>query len=254
MVNYIRSEIYRSKYNRSIKITIVAFFALIFLFIGSVVTLMIKDANFPYDNTRYILSSIYMEMPVFMIVIMLLSSIIDDSECKNHTIKHSVAFGIHRDTIYLGRFFVQAVVCTVIYVVMAGLVTLLAYSFLEHSNVGELNALLRVSLGGYLCLIATLAVSYYFVMTTENQGVAMGLSVVVLIALPTACNLAGMRFTFLRKIYWIFPYNQLASDGPLVFPQGNSVDEIITALFVGLIWTVLFLGLGILRFRKKEVK
>ena len=254
MVNYIRSEFYRNTKNRNLKIMVIVFALLITLLMFALVTLNRYEVNFPYANTRYALGNVYAEMSIMLTVLIFICMIIDDSESRHHTIKHSVAFGIPRKTIYLGRFLVQAVIATIIYAVMTSALAILAYLLLEHSNVGEYETLFRVSVGGYTCLLASLAAAFYFVMNHENQAVAVGNSMVTILAVPIVCNTLGRKIPIFDTIASLLPYNILAYNGPLVNPVGNATDEIIKSLLIGLVWIVAFLGLGLIQYENKEIK
>ena len=254
MLNYIRSEFYRSLRIKNLKVAAIAFLGLIFLLIGALVYFGKMDATFPYANTEFALGNIYNQMTYLFVVIAFLSMLIDDSECKNHTIKHSVAFGIKRNTIYFGRFFVQVVVCTVIYIVMTLTLTGLSFLLLEHSQVGEVGHLLRISIGEYTCLLAGLAIAYYFIMKFENQSVAISWALIALVIVPIACNIIGRKIELIHKFTYVLPYNLVSYDGPLVDLQGNMVATVVGATIVGLLWMLLFLWIGSIEFRKKELK
>lgn len=254
MMNYIRSELYRSVKNRNLKCAIIVFTGMILLLMGAIVYLNQSSPNFPYANTRYALGNIYKEMPVMMVVLIFISALIDDSEYRNHTLKHSVGYGIPRNTIYIGRYIVQAIVCTVIYAAMSALLCILSFALLEHSNVGELEGLIRVSIGGYTCLLATLALTFCFLMNFENQSVVIAYSVVITIVVPIIINQLSTKFQFARWIARYLPYNQLAFAGPLVQAQGSAIPVCLEATLIGLGWMAAFLIIGMLSFQKKEVK
>lgn len=254
MLNYIRSECYRSLRIQNLKVAVGVLLGMIFLLIGALVYFGKMDATFPYANTEFALGNLYNQMTYLFVVMVFLSMLIDDSECKNHTMKHSVAFGIKRDTIYLGRFFVQLVICTVIYITMTITLTGVSFLFLEHSQVGEVGHLLRISLGGYSCLLAGLAIAFYFIMKFENQSVAIAWALIALVIVPITCNIIGRKIELVHKIASFLPYNLITYEGPLVDLQGNVVATVAGVTMVGLLWMLLFLWIGVNDFRKKELK
>lgn len=254
MLNYIRSELYRSIHNRNLKIVIGVFLGMICLLLGALVYFGKVEATFPYANTRFALGNIYNQMGYLLVIIVILAMVIDDNEGKNHTIKHSIAFGIERNTIYFGRFLVQALVCTTIYIVMTFVHTIFSFLLLEHSEVGELGHLLRIGIGGYTCLLAGLAIAYYFIMKYENQSIAISWALIVIVVIPTVFNLIGKKIELIRKIASVLPYNMVDYYGPLVQLKGNVVITVVGTTLIGLAWMFLFLVLGSNRFKNKEVK
>ena len=254
MINYIKSELYRSLKNRSLKIMMAIYLGLMTAMVLVLYYYRVTDLTFRYANTRFTMGMFYTSMSVIMILTMVISSIVDDSEYKNHTIKHSVAFGIDRKTIFLGKFLVQILVCIIVYVVVIGYLIGISYIFLEHSNAGEVEVLLRISLVSFTCLIAGLTISYVFIMIYENQMMGATWGLVIIMGLPIICNLLGKKINFVQKIGNILPYNLISSTSKIVESSGKDFQASISATIIGAAWTVAFLLIGIAIFPKKEIK
>jgi ABC-type transport system involved in multi-copper enzyme maturation permease subunit len=254
MMNYIKSELYRTLKNRSLKIMMAIYIGLLTAMVLVLYYYRLTDVNFRYANTRFTLGMMYMSMTVIMILTMVISAIVDDSEYKNHTIKHSVAFGIDRKTIFFGKFLVQVIVCVVIYVVILAYLTGISYLFLVHSNVGEVAVLARISLGCLTCLIAGLTISYVFIMINENQMIGATWGLIIIMGLPIICNLLGRKVEIVEKMGTLLPYNLIASDGKIVTSSGMDFGAAVSSSIVGAVWTVAFLLIGIVLFQKKEIK
>mgnify|MGYP000992895163 CR=1 FL=1 len=253
MLNYIKSECYRTVRNRNFKI-LVGVCALLMAALVVVLKLFSATPTFPYANTRFALSNLYMQMNLLLGVTIVVSTFLHDNEEKHHTIKHSAAFGIPRTVIFMGRFLVQALVSILIYLVLVGGFTVLSFGLLQHSNAGELEGVLRVSLGSFTCLLTGLAVSHFFLMFAENQSTAMVSALVVLIMIPSIGNLLGRKVMLVKSLMEFFPLNVISDGGPLVEGEGDIATVIMKSLLIGAVWLVAFLVLGVIRFQKKEIK
>lgn len=253
MMNYIKSEFYRVLKIRNLFILIGICGALM---MGLVFALKYfgRSPDFPYSNTRFALSNLYGMMNYMLMAAVVFSIFMYDNEEKQHTIKHSVAFGIPRHVIFIGRFMVQAVVCIFTYLILVGIYTALCYALLRHENVGELDTLIRVSIGSFTSLLAALAIAHFFLMLMESQSVAMVWTVAILVVLPGIGNLLGRKVDLVEKLMKFFPLNIVSWGGPLVFVDGNATTVILKCFLIGGLWVVGFLMAGIVRFQSKELK
>lgn len=253
MINYIKSEFYRTLKNKNFKI-------MCGIFVGLIVTLVILlhcmnkvDSSFPYGNTKFALSNVYAQMTMLFTVIVAFAAIVDNSEYSNNTIKHSVSFGIKRNTIYLGRLIVQAILGVLVYVVMSVLLITLAFTFLEHSNANEINHYIRVSIGGGTCLLSVLAVTHFFIMNNDNIIFGLIFPVIIMVIVPSVLNMIGRKIDVVMKIAKNLPYNLIDFHGDLVQGTGGVSSYLMTSL-IGLIWIVIFILWGMYLFNKKEIR
>lgn len=254
MINYMKSELYRSLKNRNLKIMMAIFLSLLTAMVLVLYYYRMTDATFRYANTRFALGNIYTSMTLVLILTMMISAIIDDGEYKNHTMKHSVAFGVSRTTIYMGKFFVQAIVCVIVYVIITAFLTGISFLFLVHSNVGEVAILARISVDCLTCLLAGLTISYFFIMNSENQMIGATWGMVVIMGLPVVCNLLGRKVEMVEKIGSILPYNLISYDGKVISSNGSNMGAAVNTSVIGVIWIAAFLLIGLVTFQKKEIK
>lgn len=248
-----KSEFYRSIRNRNLKI-IMGACAFLMIALVFVLKYFSKDPTFPYSNTKFALDNISYQMTMLLVATIVFSAFMHDNEDKHHTIKHSVAFGIKRSTIFIGRFLVQVTIAIVVYLTLVGIYTILSFGLLTHQNADELASLIRVSIGSFTCLLSALAITHFLLMIAENQNTAYLGALTILIFIPLICNLLGQKVEFIRKLSDYFPMNVISTRGPLVYVEGNEVLAVIKSLLIGLIWMVTFLVVGVMKFQKKEVK
>lgn len=253
MMNYIKSEIYRTIKNRNFKIMCVIFIILIVAAITLISFSAKVDTTFRYGNTRFALGNIYNQMTMFFTIAVVFSAIMDNGEGSNNTVKNSISFGISRKTIYFGKFIVQVIFSILTYIVMSALLVALSFLLLEHSNVNEIETLFRVSIGGATSLLAVLAVTHFFFMNNNNQVIGLTFPIIIMVIIPWSLNIIGRKIEIFHSIAYYLPYNLIAYDSALVEAKsGLGVCALPTV--IGALWMVTFLILGIYYFNKKEVK
>lgn len=256
MLNYVKSEFYRTLHNRNLFL-LTGICGLLMCALVIVLMAFASDPQFPqfpYANTKFALSNIYMQMELILVFTIVFAVFMHDNEDKQHTIKHSISFGIKRETIYMARFLVQAVVSSIIYIVLVSIFTALSYSFLEHQNIGELEDLIRVSIGSCTCLFTGLAITHFFLMNFESQNMAYVFSFSILVIIPSVFNLLGRKVEVVRTISKVLPFNVISYNGPLLNLKINEIQAVAYALMIGVIWMIVFLIWGLFKFNHKEVR
>ena len=171
--------------------------------------------------------------------------------------KHSVAYGIGRHTIYIARFVAQIIVSAVIYMVMNILLIGVSFALLQHSNSGELNELLRAMVAGIPLFLATLSICHCFIMNMESIVTAETCALSLVLVLPIVMNLLGKQVNFIAKLAYWHPYN-LATP----FLDHNSVMQLTWNMHNGMwhcylsgtVITFAFTIMGLTFFKKKEIK
>ncbi len=253
MLNYIKSEFYRTLRNRNLYL-LIGICGLLMCSLVVVLKSFTIEPKFPYANTRFALSNIYAQMELLLMFTVVFAVFMHDNEDKQHTIKHSISFGIKRKIIYMARFLVQAIVSSIIYIVLVSVFTALSYGLLEHQNIGELQSLIRVSIGSCACLFAGLAITHFFLMNFESQNMAYVFTFSILIIIPSIFNLLGRKVEVVRIISKVLPFNVISYNGPLVNLKMNELQAVLYALSIGVIWMTVFLIWGVLKFNHKEVR
>lgn len=251
MINYIKSELYRSIKNANLKIMFVIFTVLIVASVLVLNSMLNVDPTFRYGNTRFSLGNVYAQMTMLFSVIVIFSAIMNDGK-GNNTTKQSISFGISRNNIYIGGFIVQAIVGILIYTIMSILLIILSFLLLQHSNVNEISIFIRVTIGSATCLLSVLSVTYFFSMNSKDVLASITLPIIIMVIIPSILNLIGKKITLIKSIAYYLPYNLVDYDSKLV--QSQSTIGIVLPLIIGLIWLVIFILGGIYVFNKKEIK
>lgn len=259
MFNYIKSEFYRNINTKG---------NYIFLFgsIGFVVFINValglfanSQVDFPYGTTKYSLSSFYTYIGLLMLVSAYLVSLIFGQEFKNSTLKNSISFGISRSEIYFGKLLVEVSICIINLVLISSAYVIAAYVMLEDSGIIYLQDFIRAIVASFPLLLVCVAAANCFYFIFDNETTAVIVWSIIIVVVPSLISMAGRKIIILDKIAAWLPWNIAGNAifdsniGKIIMPW-NSSDGFMRCFIVGAIGIVFFYTLGIIMFKKKEIK
>ncbi len=258
MSRYIKSELYRL-----LRVKGTYLFVLIssLLLISSSVLLAsikLSDNKFPYATTGFSISLIVTSFIMILFLCIMVSNIVFSNEYSNHTMKNSISFGMTRSTLYFGKLIVQIIYACIAFVLIIGIHVLSAYMLLENSGLDSLYLLFKTCLICLPLFLFSLALTNCFAFAFEGTGATIGSTIGVLFALPMVSNMLGMKFEVFRNFSKILPYNMInnlkldVEKYTLTTIWG--VDGYRNYWIVGLVEMVIFVVLGYVLFRKREIK
>lgn len=103
MLNYMKSEWYRQRNNRGLQNTILVCLGLIILMVA-VLAFFGRRPGFAYANTYFAFNGIFTSMSgIFPLTLVFAGFMENNSRNRQSPLKNSVAFGIPRSSIYLGK-------------------------------------------------------------------------------------------------------------------------------------------------------
>lgn len=254
MLNYIKSEMYRTVRNRNLKIFIGICVALLLSMV--MILFYYRTAHgFPYATTKFTMSFITSGMSTLLLLTIVVALIIDNNEYKNHTIKHTVSFGMNRMKMYFARFCAMLINSILVYIEIIAFLAITSFLFLNHAGFAvTMTEVLRVSLAAFPCLVAGIAMTYFFMMLFDNPTVSMVWIVGILLVLPKIMGLLGMKFDIFDTLVKYTPIVCLSANGKMISSIATDVTSVLTTVGVGLGWSVAFLALGAIFFQKQELK
>ncbi len=259
MINYIRSELYRLVRNRTAYIFILICSALLTSANVVLAGVAHKDKNFPYANTDFALGLFYTSLPVVFLLCISVASIVFGNEHNNHTLKNSISYGINRGSIYFGKFIVEIFYALIAFAVITGIDIGTAYLLLEDSGPRSLELLFEATFAALPLLIFALGITNCFLFIIESNGTAIASIIGISVAYPIVNGYLGMKFDFFAKLNKILPWNMINAIGfdnekmELLLPWAGK-DGYTNYWLFGIIWMVVFLLIGYVAFRRKEVK
>ena len=268
MMNYIKSELYRVVHSKGI-----------YLFTGICTALLLAMnitlgcfrgvEHFAYATTEFVFSMMWSALNVVFFLTLCMAGIVFAEEYKNKTIANSIAFGYSRITLYFGKILTGLIVSVAALAVVLAIFIGSAYLLLENSGIAALMTLLRGVGASLPILIAgeTAALTLLFVI--ESSAGASWSWVGIMMGIPIASGVLGMKFDFFKELTGWLVYEVLQNGQQLIMIEeeteaGMSVEPQVVLswmtqegltrmLLVGLIGTAVFLIWGIVGMRRKEI-
>jgi len=259
MISYMKSELYRLLRNRGSYLFIIICSLLL---LGSNTVLAIvnsTDSNFGYATTSFAFTNVETNMIMIFLLCIMVSNMVFGNEHNNHTMKNCISYGISRGTIYFSKLIVQILYAMVAFTIIIGSHVISSYLLLENSGPQSLELLLRTCFACLPFFLFGLAVTNCFVFIIESVGGAIAASCGVMIVIPLICGLLGMRFSFFEKLGNILPSNIINGGGydPVkqeIFFYWSTNAGLAKCWIYGMIQMILFVLIGFVLFRKKEIK
>lgn len=269
MIHYIKSELYRIKHVKGVYLLTGICMALLLAMNLTLGYFRNHTGNFPYGTTSFSFMMVDTALEVVMILSLIMSCIIFADEYKNKTVMNSIAFGYSRLTVYFGKIITTLLVSIAALALVLAIFIGSAYLLLENSGTEALYELFR---GFVVCapiLIAGELAAVTFCFLFGTAAAATWGWLLVFVAVPTVNSILGMKFPFFRELGKWLAYS-LTGEGVVltVSENGEQVAEMtsgyqmiwmtqegaIRCLLVGGIAIAIFLALGIVGLRKKELK
>lgn len=256
MTNYMKSEFYRIFHTRALYIMTGVCLMAVLLFLGVLWAMSVFTADFPWATTKFAFSSLEtgMNIPLFLSAVM--GSLVLSDEIKHKTLNNSVAFGIPREQIYLSKVIVGMAASAICLLVTETALIGGGYLLLENSGAAYTLSLLK---GTAACIPAWVAgmvayMSLYYVTGSGSAG--FWIWMLVIVAAPMVVSVLGMRFAFCTRLASWLLYSIVTSVTPteewLEF-NWSTAAGFLKCQEAGMIGISLFIVLGILRIRRREL-
>ncbi|GAA0714514.1 hypothetical protein GCM10008904_30190 [Paraclostridium ghonii] len=259
MLNYIKSEFYRNintKGNYIFLFGSISFVIFINVALGLFAT---SHMDFPYGNTKFSLSCFYTNMGILLMLCISLVSLILGQEFKNNTLKNSIAYGISRNQIYLGKFLIEVVISTINLVLISSVYVIVAYLMLEDSGIVYLKDFIQTIVACFPLLLVSLTAAHCFYFIFDNDRTVAVTWAIIMALIPAFTSMAGRRIYILNQIAKWMPWNMVKDAGyddvsKRMIMTWSSQEGFIRCFLVGAIGVAIFYTLGLLVFKKKEIK
>lgn len=256
MLNCIKSEFYRIFHTKSVYL-MTGVCLMVVLCFNVVLWLMATfTTDFRWATTKYAFSVLEGDMHIPLYLSAVMGSLVAADELKHRTINNSVAFGITREQMYLSKIIVgMAVSALCLLVTEAGLIGS-GYLLLENSGAAYTLSLLK---GTAACIPAWIAgmvafISLYYV--TGSGGAGIWSWLLVMVAVPAVVRVLGMRFELCEKLasWMLFTIvSYVVPNEEWLTYSWSTTAGFLKCQEAGLIGTALFITLGILAVRRREL-
>lgn len=256
MLNYIKSECYRTLHSKGLYIALA-------ILSGAVLFMNIALAlggqyipDFKYATFRFSLNN-YTAMTYSMVVLGAVvpgSLFLDDR--RNGVMKTTISYGISREKIFIGKCIVAFLFTFLIFCIVLPVYVGSAYLLLENPEWLPLREMLT----GAAASLPSAAASLVFIMLLgslyEKEMTAVLWWAVFYYIIPMLCFLAGLKIDLFAKLSAWTPYNFLRNEA-LVSMSGyqclwDTPDGFAKCMVSGFAGIAIFTVFGIWRFRKQE--
>lgn len=258
MRNYIKSEWYRVTHTSTIYV-FTGVLAGLTLLMNLVLWAFDKtEVAFPYGTAAFSLSFLACSMMIICVVGAILAGLLFAEDKKNGSLKNSIAFGISRTEIFLGKCVVSTLVSlislAVILLVYLGSAVLLLKPGVEPKAV-------EITLQGVACVIPMAIASEVLGLAFCNffqKEVVAGIDwFAVMVGIPQICFILGLKFESWAKVAAWMPYNYLSREVMINMSGWNCLwqtpEGVAKCLISGFIGLIVFLAFGLLVSKKQEV-
>ncbi|WP_270943078.1 ABC transporter permease subunit [Romboutsia lituseburensis] len=259
MLNYIKSEFYRNINTKGNYIFLFGFMAFA-CFLNIVLGIFANnDASFRYGSTNFSFSSFYTSMGAIMIICLPFVLLICGQEFKHSTLKNSISYGISRSQIYFSKFFVEIVIGTINLVLISASYIISAYIMLEDSGILHFNYLIRAIVACIPLFLVGVILAHCLYFILENEISVWTTWIILMIVVPKILSMLGRKIVAFDKIASCMPINIMSTytyhkGSVSVFMSWNNQDVFIKCFIVGIIGTIIFYTLGLVLFKKRDIK
>lgn len=253
MLNYMRSEYYHIRRNK-------AYLGTVLVLAGIMLTAIICLRQFSdqfHFQTGLRLDLFSMMTSSFPALATVLAAVLEHDEyAKNHTMKNSVAFGFPRPVIYLGKFIPHLLACTAAYLALPLFYLGVGSLVLQPPAAAEFLYLLRLLAGAYPLSIACLSICFCFFTNCGSswKGVLSAMGMIYI--LPEVFRLVGYKIPKFNILSQYSPHNMLCSQSgtPGVSYFWDTSLGMTQCYVIGILYTLLFIGIGIYWMQKREIR
>ena len=256
MLNYMKSEWYRQRNNRGLQNTILVCLGLIILMVA-VLAFFGRRPGFAYANAYFAFNGIFTSMSgIFPLTLVFAGFMENNSRNRQSPLKNSVAFGIPRSSIYLGKFLVQLLICTLVYLILPAVLVCLSWLFLEHSNEGEWYYLAHALIGGYPLCVFMLSIGFCFIFNIGNSISGILPILFIVYILPYLFRFLGMKYPIFSEAAEWCPASMLGLtfDNTGIHFYWDTPIRMLRCYLSGLGGALIFLCAGIFWLKKREIR
>ncbi|MCH5274848.1 MAG: ABC transporter permease [Lachnospiraceae bacterium] len=260
MLNYIKSELYRISHSKGIYILCGICTALLLIMNLLLNAIWQSEPTFGYANTTFVFYTACTFINVVLMLTIVMGAIVFGDEYKNRTLGNSIAFGGSPIKIYLGKIIVSLIVAFLSLTVVLAIFIASSYLLLEDSGIEMLQAFLGTYLANSPILVAGLLAALTLCFLLRSETTASWSWLIIFEGVPIICLFLGMKFAFFAELYNWLAVNVIGSTQNIVGAEDFHVqwlwqvpEGLLRTLLVGLFGIVIFLVIGIVGMRRKEI-
>lgn len=254
MLNYIRSECYRALRRKGYMI----FFGILALL--AVLVNILATGDTPFNTTATSMTVVLNMFNSVTLLTLAVSDLVFSDEHKHQTMKNALAFGYSKTDIYIGKFLTQVILAFVLAVLLFGIYLIATYVLLENpaEAAPTVRTFFLTLLGSVPVWLGSLALGNAVLFLVKNST-ASGFLFAGLIVLPEPIlaiiglfgKMDGVCAALSKNLLW----TQIGQMTGPFFLSGTvpGIEIIGRVATVGIVHMIVFLIIGLMLFRKKEI-
>ena len=257
MINYIRSEFYRILHTKEIYLFNLLLTAGVLALNGGIHAAAATLPNIRYANVQFVLSFLTGGMDFLFIAGAVLAVLLFSGDRKNGVMKNAVAYGMSRTSLFFGKCIVSFVMALASMVLLTAVYIVSAILLLEGPAQPYVELMLEGIAANLPFAAAALILAVAFIQFFEKELIVGLAWMAVIYLIPSICYSTGFQFKTMAEIAAWMPRNYLMTEVTAGMngyaclwsePEGAA-----KCVIAGVIGIVVFLSLGILINRRKEI-
>ncbi|EET61192.1 hypothetical protein BRYFOR_06837 [Marvinbryantia formatexigens DSM 14469] len=257
MLNYIRSEIYRILHSRSLYIFGAVLCGIVLLTHIALIIGAALTPDFAYNTVRFSLNN-FVAQPFIMVILgAAVAGVLFNEDRKSGVLKTTVAYGISRESILIGKCIVSLLTALLLLLVVFIFYVACAFLTLREPEWLPVQQMLLAIAASLPSAVASLIFANVIFMLCRKEITGMLWWVLLFYGIPMACFLIGLKSALFARIAEWMPYNFLRMDVVVSMNTYNSIWDtaggMLHCIAAGVIGCVIFLIWGVLRLRRLEL-
>lgn len=258
MMNYIKSELYRTLRSKSVYILTGILVLLGVLYNVAIYLFALSEGpTFRYNSTSFSYSFIISSPVFFYVMAGVIAGLLFEGNRKNGNLKNSISFGISRDAIFIGKIIVSilwsiasCIIILAAYIISAELLLPTAGPATYLDIIHEVYSVFFICIGA---IISMLLVSEYF----DKQLTGAMVWGTIWYLIPVLISMLGLKFNLFYIISNYLP-NSMYDQGVTINLSAkeliwDTAEGMLRTNIVGIAHIIVFTIAGILLLRKKDV-
>lgn len=257
MLNYIKSEGYRILHTRVMYLTTLTFCALVLALNLILYAFHATTIDFPYATTSFSFSNLVANPMVYCLASFLIVALLYDGNHRYGNVKNSIAYGISRRKLFVGKCIVSLVACIIIMVITLAVFISSALLLLEPAQPVSLHVLLMEVPAISLIAIASLILAVLLLEVLDKSFSSFLIWYTILFFIPSICYYLGLKIDIFQEIAaWMpnaFFKSELLVNRSTCITIWDSTEGVFHCLWAGLMGCGIFAMIGSLILRRRDL-
>ncbi|MCI8482972.1 MAG: ABC transporter permease [Lachnospiraceae bacterium] len=257
MLNYIKSECYRAFHSKIVYITAGLLAGLVLLYHMILYLFQRYTPGFRYGTTSFSFSNLVSSPMIYCYLAFLIVAVLYESNNKNGTHKNSVAFGISRTSLFIGKCTTSLITAFIILISTLAVYLISAFLLLEQKGPVTVTDLFLEIPAVSLVAVSALILGVFFLEFFDKTTTAILTWFVIMLFLPKIILYLGMKIDFLWPIALWLPANffsvEMYVNMENCMTVWDTVEGMMKCLICGGVSVLLFGTVSIFSLGKKEL-